>query len=465
MAYVVTDPGTAAVSGNYTEQIASLHDFFKPQDIPTLYARYGAQYMPMLAQFEALNRALPIQGDEWFGWEENWYHQTIVTSGTTTAGAAGAAVTITLAPSQVDADGNFYPQVGMIVSFPNSTYVQARIESIDTSAGVKMTIKPELSTDVIPATTDGETLVISSNAYGAGTDQPKGIVVGATKRSFTAQIFKTTHGLEGSQLTHAKWFNKIDDGRSVRNWYSDGYMLAEYQRDLFIDGAFTWGDEANNLTVPAGENGAGNKVKTTKGIMRHAIEAGHDLPYTAGSWSPEDLDAVGLYFLSQGITSGYSLDWVGAQLNIDIENGMKGYLNYTGVDYTNTVNNVFGGNKDLAASFGFKVIVKGGITHIIKPMPVWSHPKLFGASGYDMPKRGLFAPLAKVINPKNQEVMPNIAVRYEAMNGYNRKFEAWTVSGAGPGLKVIGTDKAETFLRSHMGLQVFKANQFVYTHA
>ncbi len=464
MAYTVTDPGTAAISGNYTEQIASLHDFFKPQNIPTLYARFGAQYMPMLSQFMALNRALPIQGDEWFGWEENWYHQTIVTSGITAVGVAGATVDITLSPTQVDVDGNFYPQKGMIVSFPDSTYVQAQIVSINTAAGVVMTVKPELTTDIIPATVDGETLTISSNAYGAGTDQPKGVVVGATKRSFTAQIFKTTHGLEGSQLTHAKWFNKIDDGRSVRNWYSDGYMLAEYQRDLFIDGAFTWGNEADNLTVAAGENGAGNKVKTTKGIMRHAIEAGHDLPYVAGAWTPQNLDEVGLYFLSQGITSGYSLDWVGAQLNIDIENGMKGFLDTTGVDYTNTVNNVFGGNKELAASFAFKVINKGGITHILKPMPVWSHPKLFGATGYDMPQRGLFAPLAKVINPKTQEVMPNIAVRYEAMDGYNRMFETWSVNGAGPGLKVIGTDKAETFLRSHMGLQVFKANQFIYTH-
>ena len=57
--------------------------------------------------------------------------------------------------------------------------------------------------------------------------------------------------------------------------------------------------------------------------------------------------------------------------------------------------------------------------------------------------------------------MDNISTRYRAMDGYSRRFETWTNAGAGNGLKVISIDQTNTFFRSHLGLQAFKANQFI----
>lgn len=453
-----------AVASLYTEQVESMHDFFKPQAISTLFQKYGfGQYMPMFQIFRSLGKEEAIANDSWFGWEEEWYHREINVKTATSEGSAGASVQITLAADDHDSKGNSYPRVGGIV-FVKDTYQQLHIvaKDVTTPSAHVLTLRPSKTTETVPAFAEGQVLIIASNAWGAGTDQPEGTVVGATKKTFYAQIFKETIGAEGSQLVKEKWFDRMEDGSNVKSWYSPGYMRGEYLMALAMDGQFTWGDETDNVTVASGEAGAGNANKTTKGLYRHASEGGKALDYTAGSFDPTDMDAVGLYYKSQGITSAYSFGWIGNEFNNDIENGLVSYLANTGVDYTNTVNNVFNGENDMAVGIGFDVLKKGSVVHMLKPMDAWSNPKTFGAEGYDMPKRGLFTPLSKFVDPKSQAKLSNIATRYRAMDGYSRRFEIWTVRGAGNGLKVISIDKTNTFFRAHLGLQAFKTNQFIH---
>lgn len=462
MALNVTDPNTSPVSGIWAEQLMSLHDIYEPERIPSLFARYGSQYMPMFQIFRSLGREAPIARDEWDGWEENWYHSVITTTGTTVIGNAGVTVDITLASGDHDSNDNTYPRVGDIVSFPGS-FLQAHITvKTETPGAHVLTLKPSKSTDQIPATTSGMELAITSGAFGAGTGNPPGTVLGQTKRDFVAQIFKETIGAEGSQLVNQKWIKMMDNNKNFKGWYSPGYMRGEYLMSLKIDGAFTWGDITNNVTVASGD-GAGNAVKTTKGLMRWVTELGHEMDYTENAFAPEDLDEVGLYLKTQGITSGYVFGWCGNHFMNDVENGMVDYLasNAGGTVYTNTVKQVFKGNENLAVSIGFQSIKKGSITHILHPMDVWSNPKTFGATGYDLSKYGLFTPLSKFVDPKSNGILDNIATRYRAMDGYNRRFETWTVRGAGNGLKVTDVDKTNTFFRAHLGLQVFKANQMI----
>ena len=463
MAYIVEQVDSGATSGILTEQVMSGYDVLKPQNLPTLFARYGNQYLPSFTQISSLGREAPISGDTWGGWEENWYHGYIKTSSATSAGTAGATVDITLDPSLVDSNGNFYPRVGNILSLPG-TYMQVRIKSIATTSGVVITIEPEVKTDIIPAIASGTIISITSMSFGAGTGQPKGTTVGSTYRSFTAQILKETIGAQGSQLVNEKWYKVMDDKRNLVGYYSPGTLRGDYLLGLEIDGAFMWGSETDNITETA-DDGSTVAVKTTKGLMRHAIEAGYNLKYAKGAFTPQDLNEVGLYYKSQGITAGFSYGWIGAVAMNDIEDGMKGYLEYSGVNYTSVLKSVLGGGKnadELAAAFGFAVIKKGGITHILTPQSGWSNPRTFGAAGYDMPERMLFTPLSKMVDPKSNVVLDNIATRYRALGNYSRKMETWTIQGAGPGLKVNDIDSTKTNFRTHMGLQVFKANQFVY---
>lgn len=461
----ITQADSAAVAGILTEQIASMHDVLKPQAVMELWSRYGDQYYPMFGILGAAGRERPIARDEWFGWEENWYHQNIKTEGDTAEGAAGATVDITLDAAYHDSDGNSYPRVGDIVTLPGSNFDQARIQAKDTTDADAhvLTLKPVKSTVKIPALADGTILSITNGAFAAGTGQPDGAVVGSTKRTFVAQIFKETIGAEGSQLVNEIWYKVTDNNKNVIKWYSPGYAMAEYRLALKIDGAYLWGDETDNITVDAGEKGAGNTVKTTKGIMRHVKELGKSLEYAEGAFSPLDLDDVGLYLKSQGITAGYAMFWLGARMYNDVENGMSDWLGDKsgGTDYTTAIKNIFGGNSDLAVNIGFRMIKKGGVTFSLQPMNAWSNPVTFGASGYNLDKYGLITPLNKFVDPKTKKVLNNIETRYRAYNGYNRKFETWTVGGAGKGKLLTEYDEQNIYLRGHHGLQAFKVNQMI----
>ncbi len=144
----------------------------------------------------------------------------------------------------------------------------------------------------------------------------------------------------------------------------------------------------------------------------------------------------------------------------DIENGMVDYLGAkSSPDYTHAVKQVFGGNEDLAVSIGFNIIKKGGIKFLIKPMEAWSNPMTFGANGYDLAKYGLIFPLSKFTDPKTRKLTNNIETRYRAMDGYSRRFETWTIGGAGKGLKLSEIDETNTYFRAHLGLQAMKVNQ------
>lgn len=467
----ITAANTYPVGGILTEQVASLYDFFKPQVTAELFARFETQYMPMFQWLKAMGREFPVAADSWYGWEENWWHETIkVASAAPIGGAAGEDpgtgndINVTLHEDSVNASNMFYARLGDIITIPG-TEVQASVWSIDvtTPTAPVLRLKPISETSNIGIIAANTILSITNGAFGAGTKQPDGTVVGSTKRTFYAQIQKESVGAEGSQLVNELWYSKTSDGRNVTEWYTPGTMRAEYLLGLKWDGAYTFGQENTNATliVPTGVPGAGNKITTTKGLVPWIRDLGKVMTTDPLTWAITDLDDVGLYYKSQAITTGAILWMIGAKLNNTVENKAKTYLDNTGVDFTSIVNTYFNGDKSLALSVDFSVIRKGGLTFIKKPMDVWSNPKTFGATGYNMDEYGIMGPLRTVRNPNTGARMMNIASRYRALGNYSRRFEVWSVRGAGVGLKVTDVDREDTYLRSHQGLQVYGANQFI----
>jgi hypothetical protein len=455
----IVDTDTSAVSSIYTEKIMSMHDVFKPQHIPELMSRYGEQYMPMFQFFRSMGREYPVAADEWYGHEENWYHRTITVKNLVNAGANGATVNITLAVADHDSDGNSYPRVNDIVTIPG-TWVQAQItvKNVANPAAHVLTLKPLLTTQNIPELAANTVLAITNGAHGAGTGQPAGTVVGTTKRTFGAQIVKETIGAQGSQLVTERWYTILDDNRSVKGYYSPGYSRGDYLMALKMDGAFTWGVNADNITETASD-GSTVKVKTTRGVFPWVTALGKTFEYGAGNMSIDDLDAVGLYLKSQGVTSGIVLMLAGAKLLNDIDKAGKDYIDHTGADLTKVENTLWKGNREISISLNIKTITKGGITFMFKPMDVWSNPVSFGASGYNLDQYGLIIPMAKVKDPVDKVMLDNIACRYRAKDAYSRRFETWRVAGAGGGNYVTDVDAERTYFRAHVGLQMLKVNQ------
>ena len=459
MAYII-DPGTYPTAGILSEQVMTIYDTLKPQHIPVLMSRYGEQFLPMFEMFRAMGRERPIMGDEWYGHEENWYHRTITTTGTLSSPGNGNPGNVTLDAADHDVNDGTFPRVGDIVSIPG-TYVQALItvKNTSTPGAHVLTLRPLRTDQNIGAIASGTVLSITNGAFAAGMGQPDPTVVGTTKRKFVAQIFKESVGAEGSQLVNEQWFKVMDNNKSVVGWYTPGTDRGAYELALKMDGAYTWGDESNNVTQTT-HRGNVNNVKTTKGVFPWVRDLGYVLNYTSGALDITDLYDLGLYLKSQGISTGVVIILVGAEFYIDVEGAAKTFFTGNSIDMTSKFGEKIFGTQDLVVNAGIKGIKLGGIVYLFKPMDVWSNPMTWGATGYNLAKYALAFPLTKFKDPTNGNVMlNNIESCYRAKGAYNRRFETWRVAGAGGGLYVNDIDEENTYFRGHHGLQFLKVNQ------
>ena len=468
----LTDANTYPTRGIMTTQMYSMYDVLKPQHVPEVIARFGPQFFPFFNWLTAMGREAPIAGNSWFGHEENRYHKSFKVKTNVGNPGAGNPALITLGyagNNDLDSNNSFYPREGDQITIPG-TEVFARINSIDitTPSAPVLNCVPNKGTKNIGALSAGTTIIITSGSFADGTGQPLGTRVGLTKRTFYLQLIKETVNIEGGALCDEPWYQVIDNNKNFIGWYSPGYGRCEYLMALKADGAMFIGEETDNthasFTVAAGLPGAGNKPITTKGAIPWIRDLGWAQPVTAGTYAFTDLDAASLYMRQNGVGSGLSLWLQGPRLANDVENAMKSYLNYTGVDYTRAIAAMFGSIPDaqqLAVSLNFGVITKGQMTFATKVMDQWINPELYGASGYDFDQYGIMMPLATFKDPSSGQKLDNIALRYKAFNGYSRKFEVWNVAGAGGGLYVTDIDSKNTYMRSNIGLQIFKVNQMI----
>lgn len=469
----LTDANTYPTQGILNSQIMSTYDIAKPQYARELSARFGLQYMPFFQRIRAMGREKPVESNVWYGNEENRYHDDIkVLTATPEGGAAGGdpgagnISVLVLDSSKLDSNNNFYPRVGDAVSIPG-TYVQAQITDIDvtTPTAPAITIKPFRSTDNIGEIEAGTLISITNGAFADGTGQPNGTRVGTTKRTFYTQIFKETVEATGGQLALEKWYKITDNGKNIDKWYTPGIGRAEYLMALKMDGAFTWGVNADQLASPADDpNMASETIYTTKGYIPWIKELGETIDISAG-FDTTDLDDAAEYFRGQAVTGGNILTLAGTKFHTSFSNEMKDFIDNNGTDYLTTVKTMFKGDGDLAAAFDFHAVKKAGFTFVLADQPQWSDPKTFGNTGYNMNENAVMIPLSTFKDPKSGKMLQNIGTRYRAKGDYSRRFEMWTVAGAGGGTYVHDVDKRSMYIRAEVGLEMYKGNQCIFMEA
>jgi hypothetical protein len=451
---------TAPQQGILTEQIISLYDVIEEKHIPSLISRYGQQFANLMTLFRSMGREEAISGIELVAHEENRIHDNFKVASDATSNTLKEELVITIDDDYVYSN-NVYPRIGDIITLPASVNNEKQvIVTAVTGASKQITIKPigNFAIGTIPA---GTTLAITNGAFGAGTGQPKGTVVGSTPRWFQAQIFKETVGLQGSEFIKEKWYKAIDDGRSLPKWYTTGIERAQYLLDLKIDGALTVGDYNDTDLTQEADDGSNVELKTTRGMVPWV----RDLGYVADGSSGVDMDMIdyiSLYMKRQGVESGIALAIVGDKLMQNIERDTVNYLAGVGhTDYTKIEKTLFKGNRELSVSFNIKTITSGGLTIAFRPHGNWTNPVAFGSEGYNYDQYGIILPMTTVKDSKSGVKMPNVGVKYMAKDGYSRRFETWSVKGAGGGLYVTDIDRADFFLRSHIMFHFVKANQAV----
>jgi hypothetical protein len=139
----------------------------------------------------------------------------------------------------------------------------------------------------------------------------------------------------------------------------------------------------------------------------------------------------------------------------EIENTLTAYLSNTNAQFTTAA-------EEKAVNIGYRKLIKGGRTFLYDTEFALSDRQTFGIAGSTYEGAGFMMPMMKVRDVKSGQLVDNIGARYKEKNGYSRKMEIWSVSGAGPGLKVTDIDKKSTYMRTDMGAHILGPNQMIW---
>jgi len=459
----------AQIAAQYQSNFVSAYDVHKPDVLSKMFNRYGDQGSSWFLTLEKLGFVKPVAATQYSHYENELKNPTFNADASTAAGAAGAAVNITLSAADVNGSGQSYPRQFEIVYFKGGQL--GMIMSVTVGGGPSYTtvlsIKPLKTTDVIPAVAAGEEISIISNAHSEGSDQPKGVVPGATKRTNYTQIMKETLAVTGTELTNQTWFdgwvevpgsvNGTEQIASGNSWYNLNWMDMEWRIGKQVSGALLFGETSNNITDTA----TSLPINTTQGLIPTIRSLGNTETYTPGAFSVTDFDAYGR-ILDREYAGDYVLGLTSKSFSDEIENTMVAYLANTNIIYEieQQLGSRFGVDGK-SISIDFNYLKKSQRTFMFKRMMEFSNRQTFGIANSVTDGYGVFLPMNKVKDAKSGKMLDNIGARYKNLNGYSRKMEVWSVNGAGPGMKVSSVDVNKSFIRTDMGAHIMGANQMI----
>jgi hypothetical protein len=382
------------------------------------------------------------------------------------AGAAGAAVTITINADSIDSQGKFFPGVKDIVEFPNRDANGDPIQAFVTAIGATtIDVKPLKTAWAIPALSAGQELIIVTNGNSEGSLQNAPKVSGAFKVTNKFAIAKADISATGSEMTDRAWISKDAQGKAVGAWYSKALNFdLDYRMMQSIQGWFLGGQEPNNSIL---DPDTGKPIKWTKGIFPTMNDTSIQHPYN-DQFNVADFDEIerGMSRVYAGTLTAALL---GLEVDITLENNLKAYFNFTNIDYITKQSNatLFGNDEGLAASVGFNYFEKAKRKFALKRFSTLHNPKTYGSSGYDYVDRAFMFPLRNqnvvMDSQGNKSTLPTMRIVYKALDSYSRKMEVFQ-TGSANAAKWGVTNTSDTRLwhqRCEFGVETFAANQWV----
>ena len=426
----------------------STFDIHMPSKRTELFKRFGKQCVGFFNTLETLGFVDSVDQTNWSHYEEDYWHETFNVLNAIADPGAGNPVNIRLQPSNVNAQGDFFPRLNDDVLFPNQ--VTGKIYAIDTTsfATPQITVYPHSASADIGPLAAGQILSIYSNGFPEDTDQPDGRLAVFSEFSFGAKIIKETFTVTGTEMTNKAWVTRTSDGQNL--YYLDGQAQADYNIMLEIDGASLFDTPITNPVLTA------QNQRNMTGLVPWMMTNSPTSTYTPGQFAMSNIDYMIKRFEKQFATDTYM--WMnGIDLSIEIENVL--------VDFFDPNPRIFagqpeGGTLAQELNIGFTGITKSDYTFYLKTMKGFSNPKVYNLPGYGITKLGLVTPLGMAKDPKKAVNIPFMGMRYKMKDGYSRKMEVFPISGAGNGAKQISRDRHSIMSRCEMGTEFFGSNNF-----
>ena len=453
----------AAFAAPYASDIISGFDIDKPEVLDTLYRARGDQGLGYFGIIKALGFTMPVAQDTYSHREEDWIHENFNSLNAESAPGAGVAGTYTLSPSNLDSGNRFYPRKDDMVMFANE--VTGIITAIDvtTPTAPVITVKPNEVTDDIGAIAAGAEIIIISGASSEGGTQPEGALSGTFSYENDVQIIKETLTATGTEMTNQKWFTKISipngGNGSIPAYWMKGQRDVDYRMELKMDGALLFSKRVTNtITDPD----TGRAYKATEGLIPYIKRVGQTSNYTPSMMSVQKFNSI-VKKLDKQFAPKYICSLLGIDIDVELEDVLVDYFKNTNIDYANKMlaKDKFTDNPGLAANVSFNSIIKGDHHFAFKKMPIFSHDKLYGATGYDTAALGVMLPMSRKKDTLTKKDLPTFGMRYKQLGSYSRMMEVWNVSGAGQGPKVIANDLHNHYQRCHIGAHHMAGNQML----
>lgn len=382
-----------------------------------------------------------LASDNWEVHEEMPPFRTMKIGDTVTGGATtGDLITFNLdADSDIDTYHHYYPRVGQ--SFwagSPSKMIEFTIMSVtgeSSNATITAYKKDSLAnTDLHPADLIRTGMVLplapAVNA-GTGTAATTPTHVGYQKFTYYTEILKDSLGFENAEFAREKWVEYEGIGL-----YNKEVARMDMNLDAAMEAKIMFGTKATNTAIVQTSLATNGNVSVqgTQGVWDWISERGYDIEFTSATdFTVEHFYKLAEYGETVGLPSGEWMFDSGGDLLRRVEKGCKSYI----TNATGSLNELFtpevgGGYKDLTV--GFKHIIIGGQTIILKSNYLMNNPYLFGISTLGLKDAAAVYPLGMAREAKTGEMIPNLSLIYRGLGAYKDRKRAFApfLGVAGP---------------------------------
>lgn len=438
-------PSSFSATTMTDELISSLDMIHEPEVHRKLVGRYPMQRE--LNWIKEMGKLIEVKQTEYHHHEENELFDQIVIASKSNSGS-NVIVTIH-SDNHYNSGANSFPRIGDLVQFKNRTTGLVIAKSEAVASAHTITIKPINSSQLVQtAAIASDTFICFSSAWEEGTSgYTKSLIPTHTKITSKTQIFTEFFDVTSSEETNQTYitYTNPETGEAERRYYIKG--------EADTADRFVMKEELGLFATPYSDtsltNAAGDKVRTTRGMIPHLEDYGNVLSYTDGASSS-------LY------------DTIVKRLNKKYAE--KEYLMLEGLNFSITNKNFhvdFGKNGSVVynpnlVKMGFKGIEMNGYKFMIKTLDILNHAATLGATGFPYPDYFIMAPTGKGYDSKAAEYVDYFAVRYKKMNGGGSRghFQVWETGGSAKSNQ-DGSLKRQIRYASEKGLQVFGGERFI----
>lgn len=368
---------TAISVSQETHLLNTLFGIEKPQISNILYKKQGYD-LTLVQMLASLGMIEETAGVEVSHFEEDFLRSPVISLTTTSAGAAGAAVNITLAPTALYSGTNdFYVQLTDRLRFANGVVGEVTAIDISTPTAPVITVKPAGATAVIPAVTAGSQVGVITNRQNEVNGERKSTYRAPVKYSYPLQIIGTTTAITGTAEAVEKWYNKYDGGEDAKAFMRN-IINATYEHYMNISYAMWFEQPTTNTSlVPTGERGS------MQGIIDWTATAGSTVvPYTPGTFTTstfknieQNLDKYFCnrsYLFAQGL--GLARDTNDAMNNTLASNSMAYYRPDAGSSFKSILSGNMTQDGGAGVEFNINSYKSNSRTFHFASMPQFSDP-------------------------------------------------------------------------------------------